>query len=248
MASCSIRAAVPLMAALLLLALACAPSPAYASPDAEACVGLPSAPVRSADGAEGASFAGLAASAAAGAVSPALEAAASGAEDVEFAKLEAADRALEQRDKRLTYDPALIEAVGNQTDDGHWGCCPGYSCAYGDAIITGRAIDHSAYSCRCCTWPGWGGGDSSFRSLGSNQALLREAYDEIAAGRPTVVHVAGPSGEHWICLMGYRGVEDADALSLDSFLAIDPVSGAEIAASDGYALYGDFCEHVSDLR
>ena len=96
--------------------------------------------------------------------------------------------------------------------------------------------------------PSWGGGNSSFRSLGSDEALLREAYDEIAAGRPTVVHVAGPYGEHWICLMGYQGVEDPDALSLDNFIALDPANGLEVTASYRYAPYGDACEHVSDLR
>ena len=95
---------------------------------------------------------------------------------------------------------------------------------------------------------GPGGGNSSFRSLGSDEALLREAYDEIAAGRPTVVHVAGPYGEHWICLMGYQGVEDPDALSLDNFIALDPANGLEVTASYRYAPYGDACEHVSDLR
>ena len=119
---------------------------------------------------------------------------------------------------------------------------------YGDAILTGQANDHGAYGCGCCTWPGWGGGNSSFRSLGSDEALLREAYDEIAAGRPTVVHVAGPYGEHWICLMGYQGVEDPDALSLDNFIALDPANGLEVTASYRYAPYGDACEHVSDLR
>ena len=160
----------------------------------------------------------------------------------------AAEQAAEQRDKRLDYDPALIAAIGNQSTGGHTICCPAYACAYGDAILTGQANDHGAYGCGCCTWPGWGGGNSSFRSLGSDEALLREAYDEIAAGRPTVVHVAGPYGEHWICLMGYQGVEDPDALSLDNFIALDPANGLEVTASYRYAPYGDACEHVSDLR
>lgn len=150
--------------------------------------------------------------------------------------------------RTLAYDPSVIEQVGNQTADGHMICCPGYACAYGDAVITGQATDHSFYGCGCCTWPRWGGGNSSFRSLGSDAALLREAYDEIAAGRPTVVHVAGSWGEHWICLIGYRDAHDPDNLTLDNFIALDPVYGSEIAASDGYALYGDACEHVNDAR
>ncbi|MRX83088.1 hypothetical protein [Eggerthella guodeyinii] len=159
-----------------------------------------------------------------------------------------AERAAEQRDKRLDYDPALIAAIGNQSAGGHTICCPAYACAYGDAILTGQANDHGAYGCGCCTWPDWGGGNSSFRSLGSDAALLREAYDEIAAGRPTVIHVTGPYGEHWICLMGYQDVEDPDALTLDNFLALDPSNGQEVTASYRYVPYGDACEHVSDLR
>lgn len=148
--------------------------------------------------------------------------------------------------RTLFYDPALIAAIGSQGSTGHWICCPGFSCAYGDAIIHGVANSHAAYGCGCCTWPGWGGGNSSFRSLGTDQALLREAYESISAGKPTVVHVAGTAGEHWICLMGYRDVQDPDNLTLGNFIALDPVDGAQIVASDRYSLYGDACEHVSD--
>lgn len=148
--------------------------------------------------------------------------------------------------RTLFYDPALIAAIGSQGSTGHWICCPGFSCAYGDAIIHGVANSHAAYGCGCCTWPGWGGGSSSFRSLGTDQALLREAYESISAGKPTVVHVAGTAGEHWICLMGDRDVQDPDNLTLGNFIALDPVDGAQIIASDRYSLYGDACEHVSD--
>ncbi len=48
--------------------------------------------------------------------------------------------------------------------------------------------------------------------------------------------------------MGYQGVEDPDALSLDNFIALDPANGLEVTASYRYAPYGDACEHVSDLR
>lgn len=160
--------------------------------------------------------------------------------------LQRADEIAMRANRTLSYDPALIAAIGSQQSTGHWVCCPGFSCAYGDAIINGTANSHAAYGCGCCTWPGWGGGNSSFRSLGTDQALLREAYDNIAAGKPTVIHVSGSSNEHWICLMGYRDVQDPDNLTLDNFIALDPVDGAQIIASDRYSLYGDACEHVSD--
>ncbi|WP_255467409.1 hypothetical protein [Raoultibacter phocaeensis] len=154
--------------------------------------------------------------------------------------------AREARDERLAYDPALIAAIGNQAESGHTICCPGFACAYGDAIVQGVANDHAVYGCGMCTWPRWGGGNSSFRSLGSNDALLREAYDQIASGKPTVIHVMGAYNEHWITLIGYRDVEDPDALDLANFIALDPYDGAEIVAGEKYSLYGDFCEHVSD--
>lgn len=146
----------------------------------------------------------------------------------------------------LPYDAGLIAQIGSQQTSGHWICCPEFACAYGDAIIHGVANSHASYGCGCCTWPGWGGGSSSFRSLGTNQALLKEAYDSIAAGKPTVVHVAGSSGEHWICLIGYRDAVDPNNLTLENFIALDPVDGEQITASDRYGLYGDACEHVSD--
>ena len=61
-----------------------------------------------------------------------------------------------------------------------------------------------------------------------------------------MIHVVGTSGEHWICLMGYRDVDDPGNLTLANFIALDPVDGAQITASDRYSLYGDACEHVSD--
>ena len=160
----------------------------------------------------------------------------------------AAVAAAQRTDKVLSYDPALISQIGNQSAGGHTICCPGYACAYGDAVLTGEARDHSYYGCGCCTWPGWGGGNSSFRTLGSDAAVLREAYDEIAAGRPTIMHVSGPYGEHWICLVGYQNAIDPNALSLDNFIALDPANGQEIVASYRYTPYGDACQHVSDLR
>ncbi|MEG2369354.1 MAG: hypothetical protein RSB16_05970, partial [Raoultibacter sp.] len=88
-------------------------------------------------------------------------------------------------------------------------------------------------------------GNSSFRDLGSSNALLREAYDQIASGRPTVVHVAASYGEHWITLIGYQNATDPDNLTLANFIALDPWDGAQITASERFSLYGDNCQHIS---
>ena len=155
-----------------------------------------------------------------------------------------ADRS--KTDKVLDYDRRLIKKVGTQEATGHTICCPSFSCAYGDVVLDGTVHGHEYYSCSCCTWTDWGGGGSSDRCVGTDEELLREAYDQIRSGRPTIIHVAGSSGEHWICLIGYRKAKDPDRLDLSNFIALDPWDGAQIVASDRYTLYGDGCEHVSD--
>ena len=152
----------------------------------------------------------------------------------------------ERANKVLAYDPAAIEQIGNQLSSGHSICCPSFSCAYADAVLDGTIHDHSYYCCYSCRWPDWGGGNSAFRCVGSDEQLLREAYDQIAAGAPTVIHVYGPYGGHWIALIGYQNVENPDSLTLDNFVALDPANGAQIVASEKYVLYGDGCEHISE--
>lgn len=166
--------------------------------------------------------------------------------DVSAASTQAAQDAVDASEKVLAYDPAAIEAIGTQESTGHTICCPSFSCAYADAVMDGTVHDHGYYTCSCCTWTDWGGGDSSYRCVGSNEELLREAYDEISAGRPTVIHVAASYGEHWIALIGYTGATDPDNLSLGNFVALDPWDGAQIIAGDRFDLYGDGCEHVTE--
>ena len=148
--------------------------------------------------------------------------------------------------KTLPVDESLIAAVGTQESTGHSGCCPGFACAYADTIVHGVANSHAAYGCGCCTWPGWGGGNSSFRDLGSSQGVLREAYEQIKAGFPVVTHVRASYGQHWVTLVGYQNVTDPEALSTDNFVCIDPWDGRQFTLSDQFSLYGDNCQHVSD--
>ena len=146
----------------------------------------------------------------------------------------------------LPYDPADIAAIGNQNESGHTICCPSYACAYADAVLDGTVNDHSYYTCSCCMWQDWGGGDSSYRCVGSDEEVLREAYDQISSGKPVVTHVSWEYGEHWIALIGYQNVTDPDHLTLDNFIALNPSDGAQIVASSGYSLYGDGCQHISE--
>ena len=151
-----------------------------------------------------------------------------------------------QHEKVLSYDPADIAEIGSQEKSGHNTCCPSYACAYADAVLDGTVHEHSYYTCACCTWTDWGGGESSFREVGNDEQLLREAYDQIASGKPTVVHVTWSGGEHWIALIGYHDVDDPDHLTLANFIALDPWDGTQIEADSKYSLYGDGCEHVSE--
>ena len=157
-----------------------------------------------------------------------------------------AEAALAAGNKVLAYDPAAIAAIGTQAATGHTICCPSFSCAYADAVMDGTIHDHSYYTCSCCSWTDWGGGNSSFRCVGTDEQLLREAYDQISAGRPTVIHVRASYGEHWIALIGFENATDPDHLTLANFIALDPWDGAQINAASRFALYGDGCEHISD--
>lgn len=148
--------------------------------------------------------------------------------------------------KVLKYDPADIAAIGNQNASGHSICCPSYACAYADAVLDGTVHDHDYYTCSCCTWTDWGGGASSFRCVGTDEEVLREAYDQIAAGKPVVTHVSWSGGEHWITLIGYQDAVDPDHLVLGNFIALDPVDGTEVNAAGRFALYGDGCQHISE--
>ena len=161
------------------------------------------------------------------------------------AKARAAKEIERKYSKVLSYDRKLLAKIGTQESTGHTICCPSFSCAYADCVIDGTVHDHSYYTCSCCTWTDWGGGGSWNRSVGSNEQLLREAHDQIDAGKPTVIHVTGGTGEHWICLIGYKSAVDPDHLTLDNFVALDPWDGAEIIASERWSLYGDGCEHIS---
>lgn len=147
------------------------------------------------------------------------------------------------RDKLLSYDPALIAQIGTQASTGHSVCCPGFACAYGDAVLDGTVNSHSYYGCGNCRWPNWGGGNSSYRFVDN---VLREAYDQIRLGKPTVIHVRASYGQHWITLIGYQDVEDPDNLTLANFIALDPWDGSQLVAGSRFWLYGDGCEHISD--
>ena len=152
----------------------------------------------------------------------------------------------EATDKVLSYSKKHIKKIGTQEKTGHTICCPSFSCAYGDAVLDGTVHGHEYYSCSCCTWTDWGGGGSFDRCVGTDEELLYEAYKQIKSGKPTVIHVSGVSGEHWICLIGYKNAKKPKHLTLANFIALDPWDGAEITASDRYTLYGDGCEHISD--
>lgn len=155
------------------------------------------------------------------------------------------EKRVHEANKVLPYSRDELSIIGTQESTGHTICCPSFSCAYADAILDGTVNSHYHYGCSNCRWADWGGGNSSYRDLGSSQALLREAYDEISAGRPTVVHVSASYGQHWITLIGYQNAVDPDDLTLSNFIALDPWDGSELVAGSRFRLYGDNCQHVS---
>ena len=168
------------------------------------------------------------------------------AADAMASAIEKTSPAYQKQNKILAYDQADLAAIGSQEESAHTICCPSYACAYADAVLDGTVRGHDYYTCSCCSWTDWGGGNSSFRCVGSDEQLLREAYDQISAGKPTVIHVTWSGGEHWIALIGYENAVDPDHLTLSNFIALDPWDGAQLNAGSKYALYGDGCEHISE--
>lgn len=172
---------------------------------------------------------------------------AKGAKDAKASKSKKAKASkVDKASKLLEYDRSLIEQIGTQEQTGHTICCPSFSCAYADAVMDGTVHDHDYYTCSWCTWTDWGGSASVDRCVGTDEELLREAYDQISKGKPTVIHVAASYGEHWIALIGYENATDPDHLTLSNFIALDPWDASQINAGDNFVLYGDGCEHISD--
>lgn len=136
------------------------------------------------------------------------------------------DCGLASTGRKLIYDQSLIDSLGSQ--NGPWsGACLGYAAAYCRIITTGQYHSWSEFDDN-------GGYDES-NFYGRNMtnefdcwkyddqhSTLRALYDAINAGHPCILYVTTTGGnQHWVAIVGYENVDDANNLSPSNFIMLD---------------------------
>lgn len=139
--------------------------------------------------------------------------------------------------KILSYDSDLIVRIGHQSDGTvlEKKACASYALAYCNAILTGMATSpHCYWSSTTNVDCVWSKGGYTTRAYSTEQAVLQEAYVQLAAGKPSILHVTGNTAQHWLAIVGCRKTGQTTNLSASDFIAIDPWDGKVITVSDKY--------------
>ena len=139
--------------------------------------------------------------------------------------------------KTLSYDSRLIEKIGHQSNGTalEKKACASYALAYCNAILTGvTPSPHTYWSSETNVDCVWSKGGYTTLSYSSEQAVLQAAYTQLAAGKPSILHVTGSTAQHWITIIGCKKTMLTVGLSTSDFIAIDPWDGKVITVSDKY--------------
>ena len=139
--------------------------------------------------------------------------------------------------KTLSYDSGLIEKIGHQSNGTalEKKACASYALAYCNAILTGATPSpHTYWSSDTNVDCVWTKGGYMTLSYSSEQAVLQAAYTQLAAGKPSILHVTGSTAQHWITIIGCKKTTLTVGLSVSDFIAIDPWDGKVITVSDKY--------------
>ena len=139
--------------------------------------------------------------------------------------------------KTLSYDSRLIEKIGHQSNGTalEKKACASYALAYCNAILTGATPSpHTYWSSETNVDCVWSKGGYTTLSYSSEQAVLQAAYTQLAAGKPSILHVTGSTAQHWITIIGCKKTMLTVGLSTSDFIAIDPWDGKVITVSDKY--------------
>ena len=75
---------------------------------------------------------------------------------------------------------------------------------------------------------------TGFSAFSSEKAVLQDAYAQISAGFPCILHVTGNTEQHWVTLIGYKNVLSLSDIKLSNFIAIDPWDGEVFTVGDRY--------------
>lgn len=141
-----------------------------------------------------------------------------------------------------------IASVGNQPQGSD--ACACYSLAYCRTMLDGRVHSWSEYDVNggnpynsCASWTK--GGYGYVAGVSTAQAAYRACYDSINNNRPAILFVTGSrSTGHYVTVIGYQNVSNANSLSASNFLIIDSCwfcskSSPENMAAAGYSAKND---------
>lgn len=148
-------------------------------------------------------------------------------------------------EQKLNINWEHIKGVGHQTP--YTQSCACFAVAYCRTMLDGKVhywyeydsnggkYGESGASAR------WGNGSYVKGAKSTVQGTLKAVYDQINSGRPAILHVKGgrSTGQHWVAVVGYQNVTDANNLSYSNFLIIDSVASKyqlENLATIGYSL------------
>ncbi len=138
--------------------------------------------------------------------------------------------------KTLSYDSSLIATIGHQSTGTtlEKKACASYALAYCNAILSGTTPSpHDYWSSSTNVDCVWSKGGYTTKSYSSEQAVLKAAVTQIAAGKPCILHVTGSTAQHWIAVIGYKDYTGS-TLSVSHLVAIDPWDGQVITVSSRY--------------
>ncbi len=124
---------------------------------------------------------------------------------------------------QLELDRSLLEQVGRQT---RGVACACYALAYCRTILDGEKRLYSEFNLGTGledAWCGWFLGNYDSINYTDASDVFERCYQELCAGRPTVLHVKGTETvQHYITVVGFENVENGRELDTYSFLVLDP--------------------------
>lgn len=154
--------------------------------------------------------------------------------------------------KQLKVNMKYIKSTGYQSVSGPCGC---YALAYCRDILDGKAHKWTEYSVgylknkgRYSYTVSWSKAGYTSHKASNKQAVFKALYNSINNGRPAVVRVKGNgSTGHYVCVVGYKNVSNANSLSEKNFLIIDSASRTAFnrgvtsmtSGSTGYSIHND---------
>lgn len=127
--------------------------------------------------------------------------------------------------KTLSYDPSVIkDTIGCQPNGSSY--CSVYAISYARAVAGKTPYADPLKYWKEGAGAAWSWGGMSSKKYNSQQGALKRVYDEINAGRPAIVYVYGPGAvQHYVTVIGYTDVWDANNLQMGNFQILDPGYG-----------------------